>query len=142
MENEPLHQEHGADDPCGDECRQRHNATNDDFRTHMANERTFLAWCRTSISLVIFGFVAERLHLFMEIPGVQDSFTLKQTAELKIVSLFSFILAGVIILVSGYRFLSVRNTIRLRQISISVFPEILVVLSMVMIIAMVIILLI
>ncbi|MDO8281130.1 MAG: DUF202 domain-containing protein [Thermodesulfovibrionia bacterium] len=26
-------------------------------RVHMANERTFLAWIRTSISIMAFGFV-------------------------------------------------------------------------------------
>ncbi len=31
---------------------------------HMANERTFLAWIRTSIGLMAFGFVVERFALF------------------------------------------------------------------------------
>ena len=34
-------------------------------RVHMANERTFLAWIRTSIGLMAFGFVVERFALFM-----------------------------------------------------------------------------
>ena len=29
-------------------------------RTHMANERTFLAWIRTSIGIMAFGFVIEK----------------------------------------------------------------------------------
>ncbi len=35
-------------------------------RVHMANERTFLAWIRTSIGLMAFGFVVERFALFMK----------------------------------------------------------------------------
>ena len=31
-----------------------------DSRLHMANERTFLAWIRTSVGIMIFGFVVER----------------------------------------------------------------------------------
>lgn len=31
---------------------------------HMANERTFLAWVRTSLGLIAFGFVIERFILF------------------------------------------------------------------------------
>ncbi len=31
----------------------------------MANERTFLAWIRTSIGIMAFGFVVERFALFM-----------------------------------------------------------------------------
>jgi putative membrane protein len=34
-------------------------------RVHMANERTFLAWIRTSIGLMAFGFVVERFALFV-----------------------------------------------------------------------------
>lgn len=119
---------------------QTHRSTNDDFRTHMANERTFLAWCRTSIALVIFGFVVERLHLFMEFPTMVTAYTLRQTAELRLVSLCSFALAGVLIIVSGYRFLYVRYMIRNGRISISIFPEIMVILSMISIITMVILL--
>lgn len=29
-------------------------------RVHMANERTFLAWIRTSIGIMAFGFVVEK----------------------------------------------------------------------------------
>ena len=37
-----------------------------DRRVHLANERTFLAWIRTSISFMAFGFVVERFSLFMK----------------------------------------------------------------------------
>jgi putative membrane protein len=35
-------------------------------RVHMANERTFLAWIRTSIGIMAFGFVVEKFTLFMK----------------------------------------------------------------------------
>lgn len=35
-------------------------------RVHMANERTFLAWIRTSIGVMTFGFVVERFSLFIK----------------------------------------------------------------------------
>ena len=34
-------------------------------RVHMANERTFLAWIRTSIGLMAFGFVVEKFSIFV-----------------------------------------------------------------------------
>ncbi len=37
-----------------------------DRRVHMANERTFLAWIRTSIGIMAFGFVVERFALFIK----------------------------------------------------------------------------
>lgn len=35
-------------------------------RVHMANERTFLAWIRTSIGVMAFGFVVEKFSLFIK----------------------------------------------------------------------------
>ncbi len=35
-------------------------------RVHLANERTFLAWIRTSISIMAFGFVVEKFSLFVK----------------------------------------------------------------------------
>jgi len=34
-------------------------------RVHMANERTFLAWIRTSVAIMGFGFVVEKFALFL-----------------------------------------------------------------------------
>ncbi len=36
-----------------------------DPRIYMAAERTFLAWIRTSISLIVFGFVIEKFEFFL-----------------------------------------------------------------------------
>jgi putative membrane protein len=35
-------------------------------REHQANERTFLAWLRTSIALIGFGFAIARFGLFLQ----------------------------------------------------------------------------
>lgn len=35
-------------------------------KDHLANERTFLAWIRTSIGIMAFGFVVEKFALFMK----------------------------------------------------------------------------
>lgn len=35
-------------------------------RDHLANERTFLAWIRTSIGIMAFGFVVEKFSLVMK----------------------------------------------------------------------------
>ncbi|OBS10532.1 YidH family protein [Acidihalobacter prosperus] len=37
----------------------------DRFRDHAANERTYLAWIRTAVALMAFGFVIEKFDLFM-----------------------------------------------------------------------------
>jgi uncharacterized membrane protein YidH (DUF202 family) len=35
------------------------------FSDHAANERTFLAWVRTAIAVIAFGFVIEKFNLFV-----------------------------------------------------------------------------
>jgi putative membrane protein len=35
------------------------------YSDHAANERTFLAWIRTGIAVIAFGFVIERFNLFL-----------------------------------------------------------------------------
>ncbi len=35
------------------------------FTEHSANERTFLAWVRTGIAVIAFGFVLEKFNLFI-----------------------------------------------------------------------------
>lgn len=44
------------------EGRKKRGATND----HLANERTYLAWVRTSLGIMAFGFVVEKFALFMK----------------------------------------------------------------------------
>ena len=35
------------------------------YTDHAANERTFLAWVRTGIAVIAFGFVVEKFNLFL-----------------------------------------------------------------------------
>ncbi|HUC17875.1 MAG TPA: DUF202 domain-containing protein [Acetobacteraceae bacterium] len=37
------------------------------FSDHAANERTFLAWVRTAIAVMAFGFLVTRFNLFLKI---------------------------------------------------------------------------
>src|SRR5512142_1198219 len=47
-------------------------------RVHFANERTFLAWIRTSIGIMAFGFVVEKFGLFVK----QVSYFLSKSGHL------------------------------------------------------------
>ncbi len=108
-------------------------------RTHMANERTFLAWSRTSISLLAFGFVIERFDLFMKrlifLSG--GSIHSSHGHEGVYLSLFCFLLAGLMIVISGIRFLSERRHINSGEATFSVLPDALVVTSVTIIIIMI-----
>jgi putative membrane protein len=39
------------------------------YSDHAANERTFLAWVRTAIAIMAFGFLVEKFDLFLEMTG-------------------------------------------------------------------------
>ena len=111
-------------------------------RSHMANERTFLAWSRTSVALLAFGFVIERFDIFlkhlMQISGQSPHLTTSGTVVY--LSLFSFFLAGFTILLSGTRFLRMRRHINRGEAEFSIVPDLLVVISVIVIIVMAIIL--
>lgn len=107
-------------------------------RSHMANERTFLAWSRTSVALLAFGFVIERFDIFlrhlMQISGHPWHEGTSGTAVY--LSLFSFLLAGSTILLSGVRFLRMRRHINRGEAVFSVVPDVLVVISVIVVIVM------
>jgi putative membrane protein len=37
------------------------------FADHSSNERTFLAWVRTAIAVMAFGFIVEKFDLFLKV---------------------------------------------------------------------------
>jgi putative membrane protein len=107
-------------------------------RSHMANERTFLSWSRTSVSLLAFGFVIERFDLFLKyLYRAEGTPTpLHLSGNMIYLSWFSFFLAAFATLVSGIRFLRVRRHINNGEAVYSVVPDILVVISVIVIIIM------
>ena len=48
------------------ENKQASNAPDGKLSDHLANERTFLAWVRTSIGIMAFGFVVVKFTLFVK----------------------------------------------------------------------------
>ena len=56
----------------------------DRFSDHASNERTMLAWVRTGIAFIAFGFVLEKFHIvlrhFIELtPGAVNSISVRDT---------------------------------------------------------------
>jgi putative membrane protein len=43
------------------------------YSEHAANERTFLAWVRTGISVIAFGFLIEKFNLFIQAMAISTS---------------------------------------------------------------------
>jgi putative membrane protein len=77
------------------------------YTDHAANERTFLAWVRTAIAVMAFGFVIERFDLFLQLAAPQ--LALKEAAPhgqaFANAAGLAFIGIGVVmIVIAGFRF--------------------------------------
>ena len=69
-------------------------------RDHLANERTFLAWVRTSVAVVVFGFAIGRFAIAMrQLTEFQGRGS--RTTGLSVWMGMSAILAGVAMMVAG-----------------------------------------
>ena len=83
----------------------------------MANERTFLAWIRTSIGLIAFGFVVEKFSFFIKklsyFLGKPDA-AAEMASSLGYSSIFGIVLVGmggVMGVMAFFRFKQVRREI-------------------------------
>ena len=84
------------------------------YSDHAANERTFLAWVRTAIAVMAFGFVIERFDLFLQIAAPQ--MTGKQFAPhnqwfANIAGLAFIVLGVAMIVIAGIRFVKTAKDI-------------------------------
>jgi len=69
-------------------------------RDHLANERTFLAWVRTSVAIVVFGFAIGRFAIAMrQLTEFQGRAS--RTTGLSVWMGMSAILAGVAMMAAG-----------------------------------------
>ncbi len=77
------------------------------YSDHAANERTFLAWVRTAIAVMAFGFLIERFDLFIKFAApaaAQQQLTPHSQSFANAVGL-AFIAIGVaMIVIAGIRF--------------------------------------
>src|SRR5580698_2117406 len=67
------------------------------YSDHAANERTFLAWVRTAIAVMAFGFVIERFDLFIRVtvPQLAQQKLAPHSQMLANIAGLAFILLGV-----------------------------------------------
>src|SRR5579859_3558519 len=77
---------------------------------HLANERTFLAWLRTGISVIAFGFVVERFSLLLRELGFKGQLVFS-THSSSIVGVTLTLLGVIIMIVALFSFLHIRRSI-------------------------------
>jgi len=84
------------------------------YSDHAANERTFLAWVRTAIAVMAFGFVIERFDLFLKYaapPAAQGMIAPHGGAFANAAGLAFIVLGVVIIVIAGWRFVRIARDI-------------------------------
>jgi putative membrane protein len=84
------------------------------YSDHAANERTFLAWVRTAIALMAFGFVIERFDLFLRYStplAAQEKIAPHGGVFANAAGLAFIVLGIVIIVIAGWRFVQTTKDI-------------------------------
>ncbi len=70
---------------------------------HLANERTFLAWIRTAIAVLGFGFVVVKFSLFLEYFAAVSGKNIEvPTSEYSSELGLSFVIIGVLVVLFAY----------------------------------------
>ncbi len=94
-------------------------------RNHLANERTFLAWCRTGLSLFAFSFVIERFDFFIRqmqhVPLFQGM--AQKHLHTEAVTLSTFAVGVLVMIVATWRFWYIRSCINKGAKTFSVTPD-------------------
>jgi putative membrane protein len=104
-------------DPAQAERRQRGVGGQEmirNFSDHAANERTFLAWVRTAIAVMAFGFLVEKFDLFLQVAalsleGRQVSIAGQRFASVVGISLI--VMGTGMVAIAGVRFLQIKKRI-------------------------------
>jgi len=87
------------------------------YNDHAANERTFLAWVRTSIAIIAFGFLIERFDLFLDFAARTSGAAPVHRSELGPIASLILIIAGIVMVVlSALRFVRTAREIDREQI--------------------------
>ncbi len=91
------------------------------IRTDLANRRTFLAWCRTSLGLMAFGFVLEKVIWFFKAEHLEGHE--RTLHEFGVLGSLAFAMGGFLIMAAWHRYLSVAKELGMRH-PLSMLPEI------------------
>jgi putative membrane protein len=88
------------------------------YGDHAANERTFLAWVRTAIAVMAFGFLVEKFDLFLEIaaPSLAGrTLSLASQRYGNIAGLALIVLGTAMIALAAMRFVTTAKSIDSRE---------------------------
>lgn len=87
----------------------------DKTNNHLANERTFLAWIRTSISIIVFGFVVAKFGIVLREFLLTQNHSIKQSDDSMVIGIAFMIVGTIIALTSMVRYQITMRNIELNQ---------------------------
>ncbi|NDV19603.1 DUF202 domain-containing protein [Pseudodesulfovibrio sp. JC047] len=91
-------------------------------RTRLANKRTFLAWCRTALAFMTFGFLLEKIDVFLT--SGHRSITESVRAELGVLGQLAFIGGPVLMLFAGWRYYRLEKELGPSGTGLFIVPEV------------------
>lgn len=83
-----------------------------------ANERTYLAWIRTAIAVMAFGFIIEKFELFLNVISAEAHFKahLQSSGVIEGVGLAMMLMSVLMMIASTVRYISLHNKILSEEI--------------------------
>ena len=85
---------------------------------HLANERTFLAWVRTSIGIMGFGFVVVKFSLFIRQIAVAldaEHMLPRKTSYSQLIGILLVALGGMIIILAYFRYRKIQRQLQIGE---------------------------
>lgn len=88
------------------------------YTDHAANERTYLAWIRTAIAIMAFGFLIEKFDFFITYIGkmLGDEENFKSSLSAELAGLALFVIGIAVIIGATMRFFSYKKAIEASEI--------------------------
>ena len=88
------------------------------YTDHSANERTYLAWIRTSIAIMAFGFLIEKFDLFIAYLGIKtgDEEHLHSSLSAEVAGVGLFLVGIIIVITATLRFFAYKKAIESTEV--------------------------
>jgi len=94
------------------EDRCRRTGERQHIQEHLANERTFLSWIRTSVAILAFGFVIEKFSAYLRFLEYQGSmFSTPAGGVAAYLGVAFSIMSGLVVILAAARYLQTRSQI-------------------------------
>lgn len=85
--------------------RSQINGDRQHIREHLANERTFLAWIRTGVAILAFGFVVEKFSIYIRYLAANSGLNLPvRGMSSSLFGLLYIIIAAIVVTLATVRF--------------------------------------